>query len=266
MLAFIGHHLEKPSRQSNHVVLLLHAFPLSNEMWKPQLAALSEAGHSVLAPNVYGIGGSEPRTDWTMRHYAEALHELVTRFGFTSVSLIGVSMGGYQAFAFQRRYPDMVASMMLCDTRADADTDEARNRRFEFIEALKQNGISEAKARMIPKLLGKTTHAENPELAGQLSVIIERHRIEPVIEQLKALAHRPDSTSHLSSIHCPTLVVVGEEDELTPPALAKSMAEKIPNAQLEIIPKAGHLPNLEQPERFNELMLKHLQKLTFANA
>lgn len=266
MLSFVGYHLEKPSRQSNHAVVLLHAFPLSAEMWRPQLDALNAAGYSVLAPNVYGIEGSEPRTDWTMRHYAESLHELLSHFGFTSVSLIGVSMGGYQAFAFQRRYPDMVASMMLCDTRAESDTDDARNRRFEFIEALRQNGISEAKARMIPKLLGKTSHTENPELAGQLSVIIERHRIEAVIEQLKALAHRPDFSAHLSAIHCPTLVVVGEEDELTPPSLAKSIAEKIPNAQLEIIPKAGHLPNLEQPEQFNRLMFKHLQKAVLANA
>lgn len=266
MLSFLGHHLEKPSRQSDHVVVLLHAFPLSNEMWRPQLAALSEAGYSVIAPNVYGIEGSEPREDWSMRQYAESVHELVARFGFTSVSLVGVSMGGYHAFAFERRYPQMVASMMLCDTRADADTDAAREKRFEFIAALKQRGISEAKARMIPKLLGQTTHATEPELAGRLSVIIERHRVQAIIEQLKALAHRPDSSAHLSAIRCPTLVVVGEEDELTPPSIAKSIADAIPNARLEIIPKAGHLPNLEQPEQFNALMLQHLQKATLANA
>ncbi len=266
MLSFLGHHLEKPHRQSDHVVILLHAFPLSSEMWRPQLGVLQEAGYSVIAPNVYGIEGSEPRTDWTMRQYAESVHELVTKLGFTSVSLIGVSMGGYHAFAFERRYPHMVASMMLCDTRAEADTDEAREKRFEFIEALKVRGISEAKARMIPKMLGVTAHANEPELAGFLSVIIERHRVEAVIEQLKAMAHRPDSSVHLSAIHCPTLVVVGEEDVLTPPEVVRTIAERIPNAQLEIIPQAGHLPNLEQPERFNALMLQHLQKAALANA
>ncbi len=266
MLSFLGHHLEKSSRQSNHVVVLLHAFPLSSEMWKPQLECLSQAGYSVLAPNVYGIEGSEPRQDWTMRQYAESVHQLVEHFGFTSVSLVGVSMGGYQAFAFQRRYPQMTVSMILSDTRAESDTDEAREKRFEFIEALKQRGISEAKARMIPKLLGQTTHATEPEIAGRLSVMIERHRVEAVIEQLKALASRPDFTSHLASIECPVLVIVGEEDVLTPPSVAKSMVEKLPHAHLEIIPRAGHLPNLEQPEIFNTLMLKHLQQLTLANA
>jgi len=157
-------------------------------------------------------------------------------------------------------------SMILSDTRAESDTDEARKKRFEFIEALKQHGISEAKARMIPKLLGETTHATEPEIAGRLSVMIERHRVEAVIEQLKALASRPDFTPHLATIECPVLVIVGEEDVLTPPSLAKSMAEKLPHARLEIIPRAGHLPNLEQPEIFNALMLKHLQQVTLANA
>lgn len=141
-----------------------------------------------------------------------------------------------------------------------------KKKRFEFIEALKARGISEAKARMIPKMLGDTTHANEPELAGFLSVIIERHRVASVIEQLKAMAHRPDSSVHLSAIRCPTLVVVGEEDVLTPPEVVRTIAERIPNAQLEIIPQAGHLPNLEQPERFNALMLQHLQKVALANA
>jgi 3-oxoadipate enol-lactonase len=262
-LSFTGHHLDA---KRDSLVVLLHAFPLSAAMWQSQLDALKHAGYPAVAPHVFGVGDSPKKQNWSMDDYADALRELISSLSFKHATLVGVSMGGYQAFAFYRKFPDMVRSLVLSDTRADSDTDAARQSRKEFIAALEKNGIDEAVSRMASKLLGETTKQTEPQLTVFITDLIRQNSSSAVIEQLKALAGRADSGDLLANISVPTLVVVGEEDVLTPPDLARTIHAGVKNSMLKIIPKAGHLPNLESPNVFNEHLLAHLETLSPANA
>ncbi|KER09669.1 MAG: hypothetical protein HY22_09995 [[Candidatus Thermochlorobacteriaceae] bacterium GBChlB] len=261
-LSFVGHSLDSPlESRPRSVVVLLHAFPLSAAMWQPQLDALHRAGVPVVAPNVFGVGGSPEKQNWSMSDYADALYDLISSLGFTQATLVGVSMGGYQAFAFYRQYPHATRSLVLSDTRAEADTDTARQSRMEFIAAIEKNGVEEAVTRMVPKLFGETTKQTKPQLTELASTIIRGNTATAVIDQLKALAGRADSVELLGRISVPTLVVVGEEDVLTPPDLARAIHHGIQASKLVVLPNAGHLPNLETPEAFNEALRLHLETL-----
>ena len=139
MLTYLSAEMAKSGAQG-YAVLLLHAFPLSATMWQSQIDALEKAGITVIAPNAYGIDGSAEKKDWTFTDYAHELSTLLESLGVKRVTVVGLSMGGYQAFEFYRLYPDKTVSLVLCDTRADGDTPEARAGREEFIKAVKAGG------------------------------------------------------------------------------------------------------------------------------
>ncbi|MFQ3598340.1 MAG: alpha/beta fold hydrolase [Chloroherpetonaceae bacterium] len=242
-------------------VVLLHAFPLSAEMWSSQLDALSGNGYAALAPNAFGYNNSPQKQDWTFSDYADALHDLMASLGISQATFVGVSMGGYKAFAFWRKYPEKVKSLVLCATRAEADTEEAKATRYAFIDALLKNGKEEAVARMLPKLLGETSHRSRPELVKRVESIIRQHSPTAIIETLKALASREDSVSILSSISVPTLVIAGAEDALMSESVLKVIHDGIADSHMKLIQGAGHLPNLEQPDIFNFYLLEHLHHL-----
>jgi len=170
-------------------------------------------------------------------------------------------MGGYQAFAFYRLYPEKTASLVLCDTRANSDAPEARAARMEFRKAVEELGAAEAARRMIPNFFARETVEHRPELAGQMRSIIENQQPTVISEAMRAIAERPDSTGLLPSITCPVLILNGENDCVTTPETAAAMHELIPGSKLELLPCAGHLSNLEQPELFNTLLLEHLKSL-----
>jgi len=170
-------------------------------------------------------------------------------------------MGGYKAFAFWKKYPDKVRSLVLCATRAEADTPEAKKTRYEFIDAVLKHGNEEAISRMLPKLLGATSHQSRPEVVKRVESIIRRQSPEAISETLKALATREDATSLLPSITVPTLVIAGAEDALMNESVLKIIHDGIKNSQMKVIQGAGHLPNLEQPDIFNFYLLEHLHTL-----
>ncbi len=257
MLTYAARNLEARHK----AVVLLHAFPLSAEMWLNQLDALSSNGYAALAPNAFGYNDSPQKQNWTFTDYAEALRDLMDSLNISQATFVGISMGGYKAFAFWKKYPEKVKSLVLCATRAEADTEEAKATRYAFIDALLKNGIEEAVARMIPKLLGETSHRSRPELVKHLESIIRKHSPTAVIETLKALASREDSVSILSSISVPTLVIAGAEDALMSESVLKIIHDGIANSQMKVIQGAGHLPNLEQPDIFNFYLLEHLHHL-----
>jgi pimeloyl-ACP methyl ester carboxylesterase len=169
-------------------------------------------------------------------------------------------MGGYVTLALLRAAPERVRSVVLCDTRADADTDEARANRQRLREQLRDGGPPSVADAMVPRLLGPTTMRERPEVAGRVRGLIEANRALGIDEAVVTLMTRPDSTPGLARIGVPTLLVVGDEDALTPVALHERMREHIPGARLVVIPGAGHLSNLECPDEFNEALSGFLRR------
>lgn len=235
-------------------VVLLHAFPLNRRMWAQQREDLARR-YRVITPDFRGHGESEVAVeDSTMERLAEDVRGLLDALGIERVVLGGLSMGGYVAFAFCRRYAARVAALVLADTRAGADTEEGRRGRCELAAVAEKEGSGAVAERMLPKLLGATTQKNRPEVVAAVREMILSTSPAGIARALRGMAARLDSFDLLPRIGCPTLVLVGEEDVLTPPSEAKTLAKAIPGAQLEVIPAAGHLSNLEQPERFAQLV------------
>jgi pimeloyl-ACP methyl ester carboxylesterase len=237
---------------SGRPVVLLHAFPLARTMWRPQVEALRGA-YRVLAPDLRGFGGSGPFTAApSVETMADDVTALLGALGITEpVVLGGLSMGGYVALAFARRHVGRLRALVLADTRAEADSAEARANRDKTIAFARGHSAADVIEQMLPKLLGDRTRAEKPEVAQELRRIASAQRIDGIIAALQALRDRPDATPGLAAVAVPTLVLVGADDTLTPPALARALADGIRGAQLVTLDGAGHISNLEQPEAFN---------------
>jgi pimeloyl-ACP methyl ester carboxylesterase len=243
-------------------LVLLHAFPLHSGMWAPQLACLS-AARRVIAPDLKGFGASDAPEDldrYTMLRYADELAGLLDGLGIDRVVLGGLSMGGYVAFAFLRQYPDRVAGLVLADTRAAADTAEVFERRTDQQDQAARLGTTALIEVLLAGLLCDNTKAHRLELVEQ----VRRLMANPAagfVGALEAMKHRADATAELASIAVPTLVAVGEDDSLSPPDVARAMHEAIPGSQLAVLPRAGHLSNLEAPDEFNAAVMELLERV-----
>jgi 3-oxoadipate enol-lactonase len=234
-------------------VVLLHAFPLSAEMWRPELERVPE-GWRFIAPDMRGFGPDAPATvgtePATLDDVAEDVGWLLDRLAIDQAVIGGLSMGGYVTFALFRKAPDRFSGMILADTKAEADTPEGREGRRKMIELARTRGPAGVADAMLPKLLGATTKTRRLALAPQVRQIIESQRVEGIVAAIEAMMARPDSTADLPRISCPALVVVGDEDELTPPADAERMQNHVSRSRLVVLPEAGHLSNLEAPDGF----------------
>ena len=243
-------------------VVLLHAFPQNRAMWAPQVDALSKT-HRIIAPDLRGFGESDaPLWHYTLDQFADDVAGLLDHLAIRQAVFVGLSMGGYTLFAFYRKYAARMKGLVLADTRAQPDTQEGRAGRFVMAQTAYAKGTSAVADIMLPKLLSPGTLQTKPELVLQVRAAIERTQISGIAGALMAMAERPDSVPLLAQIACPALVITGELDGPTPPADGKLMAGAIPSARLEIISKAGHLSNLEQPELFNEALRSFLDRLT----
>jgi 3-oxoadipate enol-lactonase len=235
------------------VLVLAHAFPLGALLWEPQLKG-ALAGWRVLAPDLRGFGGStDERADGdapVIDDYADDIAGLVRTVVGAPVVLGGLSMGGYAAFAVMRRTPALVRGLILADTRATADSLEGRAARKAMLTLLEREGPHGVALDMMPKLLGATTREQNPDAAETVRRLIKRQSLHGIRDAIVRMMDRPDSTPLLAEITVPTLVVVGDEDVLTPPADSEAIAAALPNASLVRIAGAGHLSNLEQPRAF----------------
>ena len=234
-------------------VVLLHAFPLSREMWRPQRGALVGVCR-LIRPDLPGFGDS-PLLDGppTVEGMADAVARTLDALGVTGpVVLGGLSMGGYVAFAFVRKYPDRVAGLILADTRAEPDDDAAKANRDKMISVAATIPASAIIEQMLPKLLGSTTHARRPELVEAVRRIGSAQRPAGIVAALQVLRNRPDSRPSFGMIRVPTLVLVGREDVFTPPSIAESMAAGIAGSKLVVLEEAGHLSSMEQPAAFSD--------------
>jgi 3-oxoadipate enol-lactonase len=233
-------------------VVLVHAFPLSAEMWRPQLEAVPD-GYRFIAPDVRGLGGSpvEAGPPPGMDDYAADVAGLLDALELDRAVIGGLSIGGYISFALFRRAPERFSAMILADTRSAADTAEGRQARLAMSEALRAKGSSAVADQMIPRLLSGGTHRRKPEVVKLVRTLIEKNDPAGLDGAVNAMMHRPDSTPDVARISIPVLIVVGQEDVLTPVADSERLHAAIQRSQLVVIPGAGHLSNLEAPEEFS---------------
>ena len=253
-----GDSLAAEVRGDGPALLLIHGFPLDHTMWAHQFATLK--GWRRIAPDLRGCGLSNaPGDDCSMATYADDLVRLLDQMQVKKAVVAGLSLGGYVAFELLRRYRDRVAGLILLDTRADADTAEGRASRETLIEVARKAGPGAVGERMLPRLLGRTTQRTQPHLVPQVKEMAVRWSVPGMVGALGAMRDRPDSTALLQTVDVPTLVVVGEEDEVTPPALARAMTSAIPSAAMTTIAAAGHLSALEAPSAVSRVMAEFLE-------
>jgi pimeloyl-ACP methyl ester carboxylesterase len=264
-------YLESPGAMGEEIVrgtrtlMLIHAFPLSADMWLPQLAKVPQ-GWRFIAPDIRGFRGAGPAFEdaslagATMDDYAEDLLSLVDHLDIERVAIAGLSMGGYVAMALAARAPGRVTHLMLADTRMTADTPEGRAGRDKMKADLERDGPRVVADAMLPKLIGETTKREQPDLVDAIRLLIEANRAEGISGGIDALKSRPDRVETLSRVAVPALVVCGAEDAITPVSDHEAMARTIPGARLEVIPRAGHLSNLEQPAAFTAALQAFLAR------
>lgn len=243
-------------------IVFLHAFPLSARMWEGQLGTLPKGWHGV-APDLRGFAASAPGNP-PARHvgdHADDVLALVASLGAGPVVLVGLSMGGYVAFECWRLRPTAIRALVFADTRAEADTADASTRRTAVQAQARRDGTGAVIDGMLPNLLGATTQTSDPHLAVRVRDWAMASPADGVIDALEALKTRPDSRPTLVTITCPTLVLVGAEDALTPPPLSRVIADGVPGATLVEIPEAGHLANIEQPSAFDAALGQFLAAL-----
>jgi 3-oxoadipate enol-lactonase len=242
-------------------LIFLHAFPFNRTMWDRQRQALA-ARYRVLTVDLRGHGESDaPLWRYTLDLFADDVKGLMDHLGIQQAVLIGLSMGGYLIFAFQRKYPGRIRGLVLCDTRAEADKPEAAAWRFALAQKVYKEGPKAVAAEMGPKLLSAAAYTAKPELVRQVESIILSAEVSGIAGDLMAMAERPDSVAQLSRMTYPTLVLVGDGDVLTSIDENRRIAEGIAGAKFEVIPSAGHMSNMEQPEAFNQALASWLETI-----
>lgn len=252
-----------PADRSARVLVLIHAFPLGAAMWEGQARALPE-GWRLLAPDLRGFGGStlpEPDDTHAIDDYAADVIDLLGELGVASAVVGGLSMGGYVTLAVLRRAPGVVSAVILADTRASADSSEGKGNRRNMLALLDREGAAGVAREMMPSLLGKTSREERADVEPLVRRLIKQQSPGAIRGAIKRMMERPDSQSVLESLAVPTLIIVGDQDVLTPVADAHKMHGAVPRAELVRIPRAGHLANLEDPEAFNGALRAFLTRL-----
>jgi len=245
-------------------VVLLHAFPFDRHVWDGVVDQLSDAGWDVVVPDLRGFGESaygedgpddEPSLSWMARDVLGILD----RMGVSAAVFAGISMGGYVAMEIVRQDPARIAGIALVDTKATADSDEARANRHQVADQVLAAGSTEALARaMVPTLLGTTSQEERPEVVAQVKAWIEAADPVAVAWAQRAMAARPDSLADLASLAVPALVVWGVEDGMSPRAEQDLMVDAMRDARLVVVTGSGHLSTVEAPEQVADALVTFL--------
>jgi pimeloyl-ACP methyl ester carboxylesterase len=221
-------------------------------MWNAQIQALS-AEHRVIAYDLRGLGESDVGDgQYTIELFVDDLIALLDHLRIEKTIVCGISIGGYIALRALERHPERFSALVLCDTRSEADSDEAKIKRWAGLRLLKEKGVPSFAAEFVRPAFAPETFNTNPDIVHTAKGMILKNSPLGIGGSLLALASRTDTTESLKRINIPTLVLVGEKDQITPPSAALSLKERIPNAQMHVIPHAGHLSNLENPAEFNQ--------------
>ena len=240
-------------------LVLLHGFPLDGRMWAGQVEPLA-ATHRVIVPDFRGFGQSPPAGGFTMESLADDVHELMAQLHAVPFVLAGLSMGGYVALAYARKYAPDLRALVLLDTKAEPDTPDGKAGREKMIQLAQEKGSAAVGDAMLPRLLPADVIKNRPQIVKKLREMTDQTSPITIQHALAAMRDRPDQTEMLASIAVPTLVITGDADVITPPEVCEAMQRKIPNSQLAIIKGAGHMTTMEQPEQVNRAMLTFLSR------
>jgi 3-oxoadipate enol-lactonase len=244
-------------------ILFIHGFPLSRKIWIPQLDDLADIS-DVISVDLRGHGESYPfEAPYSMELFADDCKRLLESEEITSQIIVcGLSMGGYVTLALYRKYPQLFKAMILTSTRAGADSEQGKINREKTIKNVRKFGVVYVVDTMLPKLLSGYSLSTKPILVNTLRDIMMETSIQGVIGSSQGMKNRPDSTSLISQINCPVLIVHGEDDQIIPASEAETMHHQITNSQFKKIPSAGHLPNMEQSDLYNQILRDFIISLT----
>ncbi|MDG9723154.1 MULTISPECIES: alpha/beta fold hydrolase [unclassified Streptomyces] len=240
-------------------VLLIHGHPFNRTLWAPQVAALVEAGHRVVTPDLRGYGRSGVTPGKVLlADFADDLAELLDHLGIERAVVGGVSMGGQITMEVQLRHPERVRALVLSDTSAPAETQEGKEFRNRLADRLLAEGMDGYAHEVIDKMLAAYNVTTMPDVAARVLEMMCATDPRGAAAALRGRAERPDYREVLAAVRVPVLVVVGADDVYTPVAEAESLHRLVPHSTLAVVEKAGHLPGAEQPERFNAVLLEFL--------
>ncbi len=254
-------------------LVLLPSFPLDRRMWD-DVAALLPGGRTVLALDPPGLGtspdpaavarslgaGDEP----SLETAADAVAATLRGAGVERAVVAGLSMGGYVAMALVERHPELVAGLALVDTRSTPDDDAARANRHRIADAVSATGTLEELAGTPRALLGRDSRGQRPDLVDRLRDWIGEQTPSGVAWSQRAMAARPDRTAVLAGFRRPAVVVVGDQDELTPVAAAEHLVAALPDAELVVVPGAGHMTTVEHPGPVADALVRLLDRVDAA--
>ena len=240
-------------------IVLIHGYPFNRTMWDGQVSALRD-NYRVVTLDLRGHGESESSQEpSTMETLAQDVAALLDARGIAQAVVGGLSMGGYVTLAFQQLFPSRVKKLVLADTRAQADTEEGKKVRGEQVEKILREGMTGIVDAMLPKLLSAATVSRSPEIVKRVREMMMTTKPEGAVGALRGMAQRDDHTARLSEIKVPTLIIVGSEDAITPPADSEKMHQAVAGSKLTVIEDAGHVSNIEQPDQFNRALLEFLK-------
>lgn len=243
-------------------IVLLHGFPLCRQMWTPQLSVLADAGYRVICPDLPGFGESPaPDEPASMVRYADAVISLLDELGIEQAVIGGMSMGGYVLLNLVARYPQRLLGAMYLVTRAAADDPAGKEKR-----SLLAKQVAAGDAVIVPDafaqvLFAPNTAEEKPGLVKAVRQMMESTSAEGLVGGLLAMRDRDDFVDRLPGLDVPALVVGAELDAAVPIEHARILVQGLPDARLEIIAGAGHMVNLEQPEKFNQALKTFIHDL-----
>jgi len=243
---------------SGPAAVLLHPFPANHEFWLPLAPALASR-YRLIMPDLRGHGesalGDGPAT---MQKHALDIARIMDAAAVGRVPIVGVSIGGYTIFEFWRRFCERIAALVLCNTKAQADTAEARNSRVQAADEVLQRGTEPFFESMVPKLLGETTRRSRPDLVEGALRMMRKMSAEEVAGVQRGMAERQDSVPTLKTINVPTLIITGDEDILTGVPEAELMKQNIPGSEMRVVAKAGHFSPWERPEEVGKVLRNFL--------
>jgi 3-oxoadipate enol-lactonase len=239
-------------------VVFIHGFPMNLTMWQDQLDKLPQADYRLIAYDIRGLGHSDlGNGEISIETHADDLMGLLDDLDIKKAIICGLSMGGYIALRAIEKYPDRFMGLVLCDTKSESDTEEGVQKRHDSIKKIKEEGVESFADGFLKNVLSDNT-LQNTALVRQLKNRIMENSTEGIIAAQLAMAKRTDTTSVLKNVKVPTLIMVGEKDQVTPLKNAEILAMKIRNARLEIIKDAAHFSNVENSVDFNDVLVDFL--------
>jgi 3-oxoadipate enol-lactonase len=254
-------HYEEAGNSNGMPVIFLHGFPFSHEMWKGQIQAVSPK-YRAIAYDIKGHGLSDVGDgQYTIEGHVDDLFALLDHLHIEKPVVVGLSMGGYITLRALERDQARFRGAVLCDTKSEADTPEARLRRFASMVDVKKTGSQQFADTFVKSVFTPESLTRTPETVDLIRRIISRTPPLSIAGTLLALAARNDTTGSLANLRIPVLILVGALDQTTPPSASQAMHERIKGSELHLIPDAAHMSNLENPEAFNSALLSFLDRV-----